>query len=103
MRSSLSCRISSSFFVSLISLVALATISYRNVSALNRDAEWVTHTLEVLQDKEALKRSLSEMEPGARVYVIAADPAFRDQALAGSAELVGIERQLVELTADNPA
>jgi CheY-like chemotaxis protein/CHASE3 domain sensor protein len=103
MRFSLTFRIAAAFIVSLISLVALAAISYRNVSALNRDAEWVTHTLEVLQAKEALKRSRAEMEAGARGYVIAGDPAFRDQALAGSAELVGIERQLVELTADNPA
>jgi CheY-like chemotaxis protein/signal transduction histidine kinase/CHASE3 domain sensor protein len=102
MRFSLTFRIAAAFVVSLISLVALATISYRNVSALNRDAEWVAHTLEVLQTKEALKRSRAEMEAGARGYVIAGDPAFRDQALAESAELAAIEHQFLEQTADNP-
>ena len=52
MRFTLAARIAAAFFVSLISLVALATVSYRNVTALNRDAEWVTHTFEVLSTKE---------------------------------------------------
>ena len=103
MRFSLTSRIAAAFIVSLISLVALATISYRNFTALNRDAEWVAHTLEVLQAKESLKRSRAEMEAGARGYVISGDLAFREQALAGSAELAVIEQQLVQLTADNPA
>jgi CheY-like chemotaxis protein/signal transduction histidine kinase len=102
MRFSLTFRIAAAFIVSLISLVALATISYRSVSALNRDAEWVAHTLEVLQTKEALKRSRAEMEAGARGYLISGDPAFREQALATSAELAAIERQFVKQTADNP-
>jgi CheY-like chemotaxis protein/CHASE3 domain sensor protein len=103
MRFSLTSRIAAAFIVSLISLVALATVSYRNFTALNRDAEWVAHTLEVLQAKESLKRSRAEMEAGARGYIISGDLAFRDQARANSAELAVIERQLVQLTADNPA
>ena len=84
MRFSLTSRIAAAFVVSLISLVALATISYRNVTSLNRDTQWVAHTLEVLQAKEALKRSTAEMEAGARGYVIGGDPAFREQALAAA-------------------
>jgi hypothetical protein len=103
MRFSLTTRIAAAFVVSLVSLVALATISYRNVAAMNRDTEWVTHTFEVLQAKEALKRSRAEMEAGARGYVIAGDSFFREQALAGGAELGDIQRKLLELTADNPA
>ena len=103
MRFSLTSRIAAAFLVSLISLVALATISYRNVTALNRDAEWVNHTFEVLQTKDALTRSRAEMEAGVRGYVISGDAVFRDQALAGSAELTGLRRKLMEMTADNPA
>jgi CheY-like chemotaxis protein len=103
MRFSLTLRIAAAFVVSLISLVALATISYRNVAALNRDVGWVAHTLEVLQTKEALKRSRAEMEAGARGYVITGDSSFREQALTGGAELAGTQRKLVDLTADNPA
>jgi CheY-like chemotaxis protein/signal transduction histidine kinase len=102
MRFSLTSRIAAAFVVSLISLVALATISYRNVTSLNRDTQWVAHTLEVLQAKEALKRSTAEMEAGARGYVIGGDPAFREQALAGGAEVASTQRQLAQLTADNP-
>ena len=103
MRFSLTSRIAAAFFVSLISLVALATISYRNVTALNRDAQWVNHTFEVLQTKDNLTRSRADMEAGVRGYVITGDAAFRDQALAGSAELTGLRRKLMELTVDNPA
>jgi CheY-like chemotaxis protein/signal transduction histidine kinase/CHASE3 domain sensor protein len=102
MRFSLTSRIAAAFIVSLISLVTLATISYRNVVALNRDVEWVTHTFEVLQTKEALKRTRAEMEAGARGYIIAGDSMFREQALATSAELISTQRKLFELTADNP-
>jgi CHASE3 domain sensor protein len=102
MRFSLSFRIAAAFFVSLISLVALATISYRNVAALNREAEWVTHTFEVLQTKEALKRSRAEMEAGARGYAITGQAAFREQASAGGAEMEAQQRKLLALTTDNP-
>jgi CheY-like chemotaxis protein/signal transduction histidine kinase/CHASE3 domain sensor protein len=103
MRFSLTARIAAAFFVSLISLVTLATVSYRSVVALNRDAEWVAHTFEVLQTKEAWKRSRAEMEAGARGYVITGDSDFREQALARSAEVLDIQQKLVQLTADNTA
>ena len=60
MRFSLTFRIAAAFIVSLISLVALATISYRNVAALNRDAECVIHTYEVLETKERVERTLED-------------------------------------------
>jgi hypothetical protein len=44
MRFSLTTRIAAAFVVSLISLVALATISYRTVTALNRFADRDVHT-----------------------------------------------------------
>ena len=103
MRFSLTSRIAAAFFVSLISLVVLATVSYRNVTALNRDAEWVTHTFEVLSTKEALKRIRAEMEAGARGYVITGAKDFHDQALESSAELAVVQSKLSQLTADNPA
>jgi CheY-like chemotaxis protein len=103
MRFSLTSRIAAAFIVSLISLVALATISYRNLAALNRDVEWVRHTLEVLQTQEALKHRRAEMEAGARGYVIAGDPVFREQALSDGAALMQLQRQLVSMAADNPA
>jgi CheY-like chemotaxis protein/signal transduction histidine kinase len=102
MRFSLTSRIAAAFFVSFISLVVLATVSYRNVTALNRDADWVTHTFEVLSTKEALKHLRAEMEAGARGYVITGDAEFRDQALADSAELATVQSRLSRLTADNP-
>ena len=55
MRFSLTTRIAAAFVVSLISLVALATISYRNVTALNRHADLVVHTYEVLETNEGLE------------------------------------------------
>jgi CheY-like chemotaxis protein/signal transduction histidine kinase len=102
MRFSLTTRIAAAFLVSLVSLVALATISYRNVAALNRDARWVTHTYEVLRTKEDLKRSRAEMEAGARGYVITSDPSFREQALSAGAEVTSLHEALLQLTADNP-
>src|SRR5690349_6199086 len=102
MRFSLTFRIAAAFLISLISLVALAIISYRHVVALNRDVGWVAHSYEVLQAKEGLARSRAEMEAGARGYLIVGSAEFRNQALTAGTETVSLQRKLVELTADNP-
>jgi CheY-like chemotaxis protein len=102
MRFSLTARIAAAFCISLVSLVTLATISYRNLTALNRDAEWVSHTFEVLQAKEALKRSRAEMEAGARGYAITGESEFRQQALTSGDDMMTQQRKLLALTTDNP-
>jgi methyl-accepting chemotaxis protein len=101
MRFTLTSRIAAAFVVSLISLVALATISYRNVAALNRDAERVVHTYEVLETKERLERTLANIEAAARAYVLALDPAFRADVDTERAVIAGEQRTLRTLTADN--
>ena len=101
MRFSLTTRIAAAFVVSLISLVALATISYRNVAALNRDAERVVHTYEVLETKERVERTLANIEAAARAYVLALDPGFRTDVGTERTVIAGEQRTLRRLTADN--
>src|SRR5215510_12052505 len=103
MRFSLTSRIAAAFVVSVISLVALATVSYRNVTALNRDAEWVVHTYEVLETKERLERGLANVEAAARGYALGLDPAFREDLKSERAAMAAEQRQLRALTGDNSA
>src|ERR1044072_1827729 len=101
MRFTLSARIAAAFFVSLTSLVVLATVSYRNVTALNRDADAVVHTYEVLGTKERIERTLSNIEGAARGYVLALDPSFRTDVTAQRSVLATEQRKLRTLTSDN--
>jgi CheY-like chemotaxis protein/CHASE3 domain sensor protein len=101
MRFSLTSRIAAAFLVSLISLVALATISYRNVTALNRDAEAVLHTYQVLESNERIDRAMASIEAGARGYALTLDAAFRDRVTSERADMAIEQRKLRTLTADN--
>ena len=49
MKFSIGTRIAAGFALSLVALLIVGVASYRNISDLNEDAGWVTHTVEVLQ------------------------------------------------------
>jgi signal transduction histidine kinase/DNA-binding response OmpR family regulator len=101
MRFSLTARIAAAFFVSLISLVALATICYSNLAALSRDRRLVVHTYEVLEAKERLERTLANIEAAARGYALTLEASFRDDLTAERAAMSAEQRTLRALTADN--
>ena len=101
MRFSLSARIAAAFIVALISLVVLATVSYGNLTALNRDADAVVHTYEVLGTNERIERTLSNIEGAARGYALALSQSFRADVTAERTLLAAEQRKLRTLTTDN--
>jgi CheY-like chemotaxis protein/CHASE3 domain sensor protein len=99
---SIAWRIAAAFLVALASLVIIASVSYRNLYALNRDAQWVTHTFEVLAAKEQLVRAIADMQGAGRAYALTADPKFRDEVSQTTGKAISLRRKLRQLTADNP-
>ncbi|MDB6066793.1 MAG: two-component system sensor histidine kinase/response regulator [Pedosphaera sp.] len=95
-------KITIGFALALAALVGISLVSHRNVTELNTDARWVTHTMEVQQRLESTYAGLLEAQGSARGYEYLAEAPFREAFKAAS---IGIKRDvqtLRTLTADNP-
>ena len=102
MKFSIGYKIAFGFALSLVALLTIGLVSYRNINELNDDARWVTHTVEVLQRLESLSASMMEAQGAARGYVLAPLPAFQETFEMAAAQMTQEQAILRTLTADNP-
>jgi PAS domain S-box-containing protein len=88
--------------VSVVLLIAMSLVSYRNVQSNRDDQLWVRHTREVIEQIDAVRLLLLNAESAKRAFMLTADDAFAE-AHRASARLV--PERLAELRAmvdDNP-
>lgn len=99
----ISTRITIGFLISLACIVCLAFFSHGNIETIDGSRQWVSHTVQVILEKETLDSSLKDLESRTRGFIATGDERF----LVGTDELKSkVERcfnHLRSLTADNPA
>ena len=67
---SIGLKIAVSFGIVLLLLLVIGIISYQNLSRLKSEANWVSHTHDVLHDLELVLGDLKDAETGQRGYII---------------------------------
>jgi methyl-accepting chemotaxis protein len=96
-------KIASGFGVTLVIFVIVGLVSWRNVEKTTEDAEWVSHTHEVLASLSDVLGSLQDAETGERGYIITGDTEYLEPYRAGVAAVEAQRQRLIELVGDNPA
>ncbi|MDQ3279266.1 MAG: PAS domain S-box protein, partial [Bacteroidota bacterium] len=82
-------------------LIYLIVYTYQNIQRQKESSEWVSHTHEVIEEINAVRSSLFNIESGLRGYVITKNNVFtRDYRQKGKTLFGNISR-LQQLTADN--
>jgi signal transduction histidine kinase/CheY-like chemotaxis protein len=102
MKLSIGRKIALGFVLGLAALVAISLVSYGNITELNADAGWVTHTVEVLQRLESLFAGLMQAQGSARGYLLAPETSFQEVFKTASSNINHDVETLRTLTSDNP-
>jgi methyl-accepting chemotaxis protein len=103
MRWSIGAKTATGFSISMVIVIALAALWYRNSETLLRTSQQVAHTHEVLGQLEQVLSTLKDAETGQRGYIITGVDHFLDPYTAAAQRLPGEVAELRRLTADNPA
>jgi methyl-accepting chemotaxis protein len=96
-------KISLSFAVISILVIALTVLVLRNLGSLVQADQWNDHTYKVLLQADQMLESMVNQETGVRGYLIGNNPAFLAPYNKGKAAFEDSYAQLRHLTADNPA
>lgn len=96
-------KIAAGFALSFVLLIAVGAVAYASINKLSSTAQWVTHTHEVLEHIASVLNLLKDAETGQRGYLITGEEPFLEPYRTGSAEVLGVVKELRKLTADNPA
>jgi PAS domain S-box-containing protein len=99
----LSRRVTFGVIVAVLLTLWLGLLSWRTAQQAAIDADWVTHTQDVLSALQTTRRHLVEAETGARGFAMSAYPPFLDSYVGGEKALAGDLDRLRWLTLDNPS
>jgi PAS domain S-box-containing protein len=95
-------RINLAFGLALLVLVVVAVASYRNITRLRADVNWMEHTYDVSRTIQILFLKIAEGQAGERGFIITADPAFIERFSLAEQSIPPTLDALRELTKDNP-
>jgi CHASE3 domain sensor protein len=95
-------KIVAGFAISFVLLAAIGTVSYRAINSLATTSYAVAHTHQVLERIGRLLIEMENAETGQRGYVITGDDSYLAPYQSGITAVDAVEKQLRELTADNP-
>lgn len=83
-------------------LGVIAFVSYRSTRTFIRNADWVTHTREVMEIEERTQRHLMEMASGRRGFLITGDERFLRGYEEAQGQIIDNFNALKADTADTP-
>jgi PAS domain S-box-containing protein len=83
-------------------LIAAGLMAFTSVRGLRGDAEWVSHSHEVLETAQTALTSLVDAETGERGYLLTGNPTFLEPYQSALDRLDAETRQLEALVQDNP-
>jgi PAS domain S-box-containing protein len=86
----------------LVLTVACVLLWWRSTRRLALVAEWVRHSQQVEQRLDSLEAAMTELESGARGYVLTGEGAFREEELMGEHHAQERLADLRLLTSDSP-
>jgi methyl-accepting chemotaxis protein len=95
-------KIGAGFGVALTIFVIVGIVSYRNVEQQVEDAQWVSHTHEVIETLTKVMSALQDAETGQRGYVITGEESYLAPYAAGVAIVETHRKHLTDLVGDNP-
>ena len=101
MNLSISSRIVLGFSISLVALLTIGAVVYRNLASLEQDVQSVEHTYTVLQQNQELGMRVFEMQNIARGYVLSGEPTAPQRFEASVEDLREAFRLIRQLTRDN--
>jgi signal transduction histidine kinase len=87
----------------LVILVCIGVLSFRSEVRNERDREWVTHTLLVVEKLQAVRIDITQAETGQRGYMLTGQDRYLGLYQAGVMRVRRDMAELPDLTADNPA
>lgn len=102
MRTSVENKIAVGTAVCLLVLISIGFFSYYTTGDMERTAEWVSHTHEVIATIDSGMALLTDAETQQRGYLITGDPAFKQDSLAAQAKVGDWMKLIRAETADNP-
>jgi signal transduction histidine kinase/CHASE3 domain sensor protein/DNA-binding response OmpR family regulator len=94
-------KIGAGFGVALLILVLIGVVSYRSTAQLIETGRLVSQTHELLGMLESVRARMTEIEAGARGYVITGDDRYLEPYYAARAEIDQDIKDLGQLVADN--
>jgi PAS domain S-box-containing protein len=93
----------SSFFVALLFLVLIGVISYKRISLLVTNNEWVVHTHEVLEQLQSVSLDLVRVQSEVRGYLVTGDKSFTQRYSERTKTVEASLKRVYQLTSDNAA
>lgn len=90
---------------SILPIVAFGVVgylSYTNIENQITDESWVQHTHQVIEQLDAIEKSMLDVETGTRGYVITGDPVSLGPFNSGISQINSQLDSIRTLTADNP-
>ena len=86
----------------LLILICIGTLSFWSEVRNEKDREWVTHTLFVLEKLQAVRIDITQAETGQRGYLLTGQDRYLELYEAGVSQVRQDIKELPDLTADNP-
>ena len=87
MRTSVENKIAVGTAVCLLVLISIGFFSYYTTSNMERTAEWVSHTHEVIATIDSGMALLTDAETQQRGFLITGDPTFKQDSLSAQAKV----------------
>jgi signal transduction histidine kinase len=86
----------------LLILICTGTLSFWSEVRNEKDREWVTHTVFVLEKLQAVRIDITQAETGQRGYLLTGQDRYLELYEAGVSQVRKDLKELPDLTADNP-
>ncbi|MEL6061155.1 CHASE3 domain-containing protein [Methylobacterium sp. DCY52] len=86
----------------LVVTLVVASVSLRNIGAIQETETWIEHTQALLAEVERMRIAMVDRETGLRGYLLSADPSFLEPQRAGRETFTVALAAAHRLTADNP-
>ena len=101
-RNSIGARIAAGFALALLLPVLIGILTYHNTQVMVENAQWVSHTHQVLQGLDALSSDITDTEARLRGYLLLPDESSVDLSTA-IPKVRGDLKALQNLIGDNPS
>jgi signal transduction histidine kinase len=89
------------YLIAFLMLLISYFLIFFIIKKLAEEAQWVSHSYDVINNLESIKAEITDAETGVRGYAITKDVRFLKPYNTGSKKVTALYRQLVFLTVDN--
>ncbi|MEH2396425.1 CHASE3 domain-containing protein [Nostoc sp.] len=91
-----------SFVIAVAIMTGVGVVSYLSLLQYKENAQWVTHTLEVLEKTKEVMSLLKDAETGQRGYLITGKERYLEPYRTATGKITQKVKALRQLTVDNP-